>query len=145
MATGNHFIFDGLAELREELRNLPKELTAEASHIVQGAANGAEADIKGAYAVGPTGNLRDGVFSKVESMGEFAAAVKVVSSAPHAWMYENGTSARHYYTKNGVKHLTGAMRPQHTFIPRMIRARKAMYEQLADLLERHGLKVSGEA
>ena len=48
----------GLDELRETLRRLPQDLVAEASHIVEAAANGAHAEVKGSYPRW-TGNLRD--------------------------------------------------------------------------------------
>jgi hypothetical protein len=65
----------------------------------------------------------------------------VVNRSPHAWMFENGTQARH--TAIGANR--GAMPPGHVFIRIAIIKRKQMYAQLRGLLERHGLKVTGHA
>jgi hypothetical protein len=54
-------------------------------------------------------------------------------------LYENGSAARAYYTKNGVRHETGAMTPHHTFIRAVMKYRRQMYLLLAALLERHGI------
>ncbi len=66
-----------------------------------------------------------------------------------AWLYDNGSQARHYITKAGKRHDTGAMWGKtpapHLFVQTMLRARRRMYEQLKDLLTRHGLSVSGDA
>lgn len=137
------FVFAGLEELKTALRALPDDLTGEASNIVEGAANGAAAAIKRDYARGPTGNLIGGVYVTHFSRGRFSAGAIVKSAAKHAWIYENGTQARHYFTARGVRHPTGAMPPGHVFIPAMIRARRRMYELLAAMMRRNGLLVSG--
>jgi len=140
--SNNRFVFEGLAELKEALRQLPTELTAEASHIVEGNANAAAATIKQNYAR-KSGTLVDGV--GVETLREqFATGAVVKSKAKHAFMYENGTQVRH--TDKGWNR--GAMPPAppgRAFIPVIIRARRRMYEQLADLLKRKGLVVTGSA
>lgn len=135
----NRFVFEGLDELRAELRKLPETLTGEASHIIEGAANGAAATIKGHYAR-VSGNLVDGV-SVTFQRNQFAAGALVKSASEHAWIYENGTQVRHF---NGANR--GSMPPAppgRAFIPPMIKARRRMYDQFIDLLERHGLVVSG--
>jgi hypothetical protein len=132
-------VWNGLAELREALRNLPEELTGEAGHIIEGAANAAAADVKAAYPV-RTGNLRDHVFVSHQDKGRFSAGAVVKNTAKHAWLFENGTQARH----NDLGANRGSMPPGHVFIPAMIKRRRIMYQQLRALLERHGLKVTGE-
>jgi hypothetical protein len=136
----NRLVFDGLSELREQLRNLPSELTGEAANIVLGAANGAAAEIKGAYPV-RTGRLRDGLVVTRADKGKFSAGAIVKNTAKHAAIFENGTQARH----NSLGANRGSMPPGHVFVPRMIRARRRMYERLSDLLRRKGLVVSGDA
>jgi hypothetical protein len=139
--SGNRFVWEGLAELKEALRNLTGDLTGEASHLVEAAGNGATATIKGNYAR-VSGNLDDGVSVEFSRTGVSAGAV-VTSKSPHAWMYEHGTQVRH--TATGADR--GAMPPAppgRAFIPEMIRVRRRLLEQLADLLKRHGLLVSGD-
>jgi hypothetical protein len=138
--------WSGLNELRAALRNLPEELTAEAGHIVEGAANGAAVDIKRDYAKHRrTGDLQDGLTVTHFEKGKFSAGAIVKNTAKHAWLFDNGSQARHYITKRGKKHATGAMPPSHIFVRGAIRARRKMYEQLKALLERKGLVVTGDA
>lgn len=146
----NRLVFDGLAELKAELRNLPSELTGEASHIVEGAANGAASDVSAEYAKHRvSGDLVRGVRVTHFDGGQFSAGAIVKSSAPHAWLFDNGSAARHYYTVNGKRHPTGAMwgrtAPTHVFVRTMVKARRLMYEALKAVLVRKGFSVSGDA
>lgn len=143
--SNNRLELQGLAELRAALRNLPKVLTGEASHVVEGAANGAASTVKSNYARGKTGNLIEGVVVEHGSFGQFAAGAIVKSKAKHAWIYENGTQVRH--TAKGAHRgvMPAPSPPGRAFIPVMIKARKQMYLKLADLLKRHGLQVTGSA
>jgi hypothetical protein len=138
--SNNRLVWDGLAELRAQLRSLPRELAGEASDIVTGAADGAKSDIVAAYPE-RTGNLRDHVIVSKAPAGIYGAGAVVKSTAKHAWMFENGTQARH--TALGANR--GSMPPGHVFIPAVIRRRRAMYADLKALLVRHGLRVSGDA
>jgi hypothetical protein len=138
--------WSGLEELRAELRRLPEELTGEASNIVEGAANAAAADAKQGYGKHRvTGHLQDGVIVTHFDKGRFSAGAIVKNTAKHAWIFENGTQARHYITVNGKRHVTGAMPAFRVFIPAMQRRRRSMYQRLKDLLVRKGLSVSGDA
>jgi Asp/Glu/hydantoin racemase len=139
------FVFTGLDGLREEMRALPDNLTGEAGHIVEGAANGAATAVRSAYGSHlVTGTLQSRVLVSTKTSNKFGVAATVKSTAPHATIFEKGTEARHYVTKNGVKHLLGRMPPANIFIPTIIRYRRAMFENLKDLLRRNGLQVIGE-
>lgn len=137
-------VWDGLAELHAQLARMPEELTGEAGKAVEGAANGAYVDIASAYPY-RTGNLRMGMrLQSVIRKGLVVAAV-LKNIAPHAIILERGTQARHYFTVNGVKHLTGKMPPGHVFVPRVLKARRALTAQLKDMLFRWGAKqVTGD-
>ena len=137
----NQFVFTGLDELKAALQTLPADLTVEASHIVEAAANGAEATIKAGY---PPGELQDKLSVAFSTSGASTGAV-IRNTSKLASLFENGTQARHYVSKKGATHLTGSMPPAHVFIPTMMAKRRQMYDQLADLLTRHGLVVSGTA
>lgn len=149
--SNNKFVFDGLEELKAELRNLPADLTGEARNIVEDTANGAAVAIRTIYGKHRrTGNLQDNVIVlQSASGGQFGVANIVKSAAPHAWLFDNGSQARHYVTKSGKQHDTGRMwgktPPTHAFVRTMIEYRHRMYDKLADLLRRHGLSVSEAA
>lgn len=144
--SNNRFTFTGLDELRAELRALPADLKAEGATIVIRAAEGAAQEIRGAYqAHHYSGNLASGVSQKLEEAGPFGVRGVVTSAAPHAIIFENGTEARHYITRRGVKHLLGKMPAFHIFIPTMMRWRRKMDDQHKALLIRHGLRVTGIA
>jgi len=135
----NVLTIEGLAELREELQRLPAELTADASGIIEGAADAAETDIEAAYPE-RSGNLRKGVGVTRTRAGEFAAAAVVFNRAKHAYIFELGTQARH--TDIGANR--GSMPPGRVFIQRTMRHRAGMYGDLKQMVEAHGLEVSGE-
>lgn len=138
----------GIAELKQALANLPVELKGESTQIVLDAAYAAADDIRNQYPVGPGnakgytgGTLRKGVKVVVKEIGALAVAAQVRSTAFHAWLNEHGSVARHYVSKYGVRHATGAMPPRPVFIPTMIRHRRAMYAKLAALIQSKGLTV----
>ena len=146
--SGNRLVFDGLAELREELRNLPADLTDEATGIVDDAAREAEATIDAGY---PTrsGRLRAGLRVTRVHAGKYAAGAILKNVAKHAWLYDNGSEARHYVTDSGSKHETGEMwgrrPPTHLFVRTVVRVRRKMFGRFKDLLTRKGATVSGDA
>lgn len=137
--SANRIKYTGLAELYEGLRNLPKELHAESADIVYANADKAAQEIIAAYPK-RTGNLARGVRVKREP-GQFGARAAVRNTAPHAFMFENGTQARH--TAIGANR--GSMPAGHVFVPIVVRRRRIMYAVLRELLIKHGLIVTGEA
>ena len=144
--TNNRFVFTGLEELKAELRALPATLTGEATHLVEGAANGAGVAVRAAYGAHRfTGNLQDHVEVEQRPAGAFGVFFAVRVTARHADLFERGTEARHYITRNGVTKLTGKMPPANIFVPAMRKARRAMYDGLRGVLTRAGLQVSGDA
>lgn len=137
----NRVVFDGLAELREALRNLPSELAGAATRIVQDAGNRAAGDVRAAYAAHRrSGNLQDNVHVQHQWSG-LAVTTTIQSTARHANLFEMGTQARH--TAIGANR--GSMPPAHAFVPPVIKARRRMYEELKTKLEEEGLVVSGDA
>ena len=128
----------GLKELIASLRELPADLTEEASGIVLGAAETAAADIASAYPV-RTGTLGDSVRVDTISGGQFGARARVRNTSKDATWFERGTTTRQ--TALGANR--GAMPPGNVFVPRMVRHRALMYRSLAAMMERHGLEVTG--
>lgn len=138
--SNNRIRWDGLDELRDALRRLPEELRGEGSEIVVTNATGAKTEIVEKYP-DRTGNLRGRVTLGLDSGSRFGAGAVVKNTAKHAYIFENGSQARH--TALGANR--GTMPPGHVFIPTVMRWRRRMYDQLKALLERHGLSVSGDA
>jgi hypothetical protein len=136
--------FDGLEELRAAFRNLPAELTGEAAHIIEGEANAAATEIKRGYHV-RTGHLRDHLTVTHFEKGRFSAGAIVKNTAPHAWLYDNGSQARHWASGKSTGAMWGRTPPTHLFVRTMIKHRRVMWGKLKELLVRHGLVVSGDA
>jgi hypothetical protein len=131
--------FDGMAELRAALHRMPEELANEARDIIGEIAYSAAGDIRSAYP-SRTGNLIRGVVVTRVEKGKLTAGAVVKSGAPHAHLFEYGTSTRH--NRKGANR--GAMpKPpeQQRMIPIIQRARRRMYALLADMLRRHGFLV----
>lgn len=134
--------WDGLDEFKRELFGLPEDLGAEADRIVDATANAAAEEIRAGYGSHRvTGNLQDHVFVSRLDRGKVTAARIVKNTAPHAFIFENGTQARH--TDLGANR--GAMPPGHVFVPVIVRRRRAMNEELKALLVSKGLTVTGDA
>lgn len=144
--SANRFMFTGLDELRDALRNLPAELAGEAAGDVTGAAQAAEAEVRQVYEQhAASGNLAAHLYLST-STSAFGAGALIKSTAKHAWIFENGSQARHWASGKSTGQMWGrtAQPPTHVFVRAMTKYRKRMYEQLRALLERQGLQVTGE-
>jgi len=140
----------GLDELREQLRRLPLELADEAQAIVDAHARMAQQDVQAGYP-SVTGRLIGGVRVTLHSLARWGAGAVVKSTAPHAWVFEHGTKARTFTGTDKLGRvfdnaprgtMKAASRDQQA-IPKFIHWRARMYAQLAAMVERHGLVVSG--
>jgi hypothetical protein len=144
--SANHFTFTGLDELREALRTLPAELAAEAATDVTSAAQAAEAEVRQVYEQhADSGNLAAHLFLST-STSAFGAGALLRSTAKHAWIFENGSQARHWASGKSTGTMWGhtAQPPTHAFVRAAQKYRKQMYDRLRALLERQGLQVTGE-
>jgi len=132
----------GLDELREQLRRLPDDLALEAGAIVLTHAEDAQRRVQAAYPTGPTGNLKRGVTAIRQNEGRFGAKALVRSRAPHAWLFENGTT-RPRTTRSGANRgqMPAAPASQQA-IPIFIRVRRNMVAALIQLVQRAGLTVT---
>lgn len=156
-------VIEGLDAFREQLRNAPEAFAEEAGPVVIGAATEAKDELGAAYPVRQTGlrpgphrkspwyapgGLKNRITVRTLSEGRFGAGAVVKNSAPHAWLYDNGSQARHYVTGSGKTHETGAMfekrPPTHLFVKTVIRKRREMYQALKAMVERSNLTVSGD-
>jgi hypothetical protein len=142
----NRFAFTGLEELRQALRTLPDDLANEAGVIVQQHAHTAAAAVQAAYAQHrDSGELADGVVVEQADAGRFGVGMVVRSKAKHAWLFDNGSQARHQQSGDSTGVMWGAKGaepPTHVFVKTMMAFRRSMYVELANLLRTHGLIVS---
>lgn len=137
-------VWDGLAELRAEILALPEACTGEAAKVLEGAANGAKVDIAGAYPW-RTGDLRKKTVVLPLARKGLIVGAEVKNTSKLASVIENGSQARHYFTVNGVTHLTGKMPALHVFVPRILKWRRRATQELKDMVARHGAVVTGDA
>lgn len=137
MAT--RFEWSGLDELKAALRRLPAELAQEGGDIVVRRATEAKEEIVDRYAGHrESGNLESHVKVDVDQRPTGASAV-VKSTAKHAFIFEHGTQVR----RDSKGRNRGAMPAANIFVPVMIRKRRAMNEDHANLLRQKGLEVTG--
>jgi hypothetical protein len=141
----NKLVFTGLEAFKADLRNLPRDLTGEAAHIVIAHANRAALAVRQQYHIGKTGDLVEHVVVNPLEASEFAAVAKVVSNSNLAFIYEEGTVRRDAVKRHGKPMKKKANRgssPKHPiFIAEMMRERAAMEDDLADMMRQHGLTV----
>lgn len=139
--SNNRLRFEGLEELRASLRRLPVDLRDDAEEIVYDSANEAADDIRSGYASHRrSGELADKVeVVKLTSSGTAFAGSIVQNKSKLAFIFENGTQARH--TAIGANR--GSMPAAHVFVPAVIKRRREMYERLREMMRGHGLKVTG--
>lgn len=130
------FHFTGLADLYEELRKLPEALASKANAILEEETKAAADEIIAAYPE-VTGNLKGGVKWSIKT-SRYGSIGRVVSSAPHAYIYETGTASR----QTDLGYNRGPMPGAKVFIPTMIRHRRTLEQRLADeVLREAGLDV----
>lgn len=136
----NNRFESNLDQFIQEVRELPQAVVADAGDIVDQTGEFAKSSIDQAY---PVGHVLRGKtdLTPIRAGGTLVAGVRIRNRSPLAWIYENGTQARH----TALGQYRGAMPPGHVFIPAVIRWRRWMSQQLTALLQRYGLVVSGEA
>ncbi len=144
--SSNRFVFQGLDELREELRQLPTELAGEASSIVLDAGEQAATTVRAIYDQHiVTGHLAKSVTVGTQAAGQYGAGAIVRVNDALAWLFDNGSQARHKVKGSSTGQMWGRTPPTHAFSGTMARGRRQMYSTLRGLLETHGLIVSGDA
>ena len=145
MAKKAAIVWNGLTDLDQALQTLPQTLHGEAVTYLWRFARAAAAEIQAAYPV-VTGNLKRGVRLE-QTTARLRTAVDVVNRAPHAYIYEHGTVARHYTGRDKlgrqyVLGARGAARAGNVFLPRAAKWRARYKAAIVQLLRSHGAKVA---
>lgn len=133
--------FEGLAELKAELRKLTPALASEGGREVEAAAQDAATEVRSGYGSHRrSGSMQDKVTVTHRASRDGAVAT-LTSGDQDALVFEVGSQARH--TRIGANR--GAMPPGHVFFPAVIRAKRRMWGRLKYMLQQHGFTVSGDA
>jgi hypothetical protein len=92
-----------VAALAAALDTVTAEIKREVGQLVIGAANVAHSRIKSAFPVGPTGNLRRMVtVTQPDHNSSGMPVMRVRATAPHVWIWENGTRQRRDNTRGNA-------------------------------------------
>lgn len=137
--SNNRIKWEGLNELRTALRQLPVELSGDASEFVEHAAEITASSLRQSYPLGDTGNLRAGVKVSTER-SQFGVKGVVKSTSPHSHLWEFGTQSRR--TRQGWSRGRSPEHRRDGLIPIAQRNRRQMYRQLVELVKRAGFQVS---
>jgi hypothetical protein len=141
-------VWSGLEEFRDALKRLPTDLRDDAAAIMNEEVEAARAAIDADYAQHEfTGNLRARLLLTTKYDGPFGYRAELRNRAHHAWLFDNGSEARHYvHEKSGRIHATGKMwgktPPAHTFVRNAMRARERIQTRIVAMMEAAGLEVT---
>lgn len=142
---GVRVTFTGVDEMQTELHQFPDAAAAEAASIVLSAGTTAAQVLRSVYQVHRvTGHLADTVTVTPRTAGALVAGAKVTANSPIAWLFDNGSQARHWASGKSTGAMWGKTPPTHIFVRTLMAARRTLAGPLRALLERHGLTVSGD-
>ena len=149
------FKIDGLAELRSALLHAPPQIQSKAEAVVRNVVDEAASEMRVRYQKHRTPtdwywpgkkrrqkrrHLADNVKVTFRGAATGAAQGRIIVDAPHAHLFEFGTAQRRW--KSGKSTGAAPAPPQKIFIPIAVRKRKHMTEELIDVVEGMGLKVT---
>jgi hypothetical protein len=134
MPTG--LVWDGLKEYQEELRRLPEECKKESLNLIQAAVNSAYVTISTVY-----GRHRfTGTLQARLRITPLKDGLRLVSGSPLAWIFENGSQARHWKSGRSTGEMWGRTPnpPTHIFTRTVGNARRTLAKQFREMLLRRG-------
>jgi hypothetical protein len=133
----------GLGDMRDALKRLPAALQAEARAEIVRTTALAATELRAVYPIGPTGNLRKGVKTKLkDTKGETTGTV--LSTAPHAHLWEYGTVNRK--TEKGWNRGRSPSNITRGLVAIRLRRQRQLALALRAILERGGdFRLSGAA
>src|SRR5687767_1563342 len=133
----NGVTFQGFAEFRRALHEMPARVQEKSGYITEDAGVSMGASLRADYPEGPTGNLRKGV--RVEQIGPYSWRVR--STARHSFIFNRGTGRRRTKRKGANR---GVMPAANLFIPTATRTRAMMNSRLVAMVQHEtGARVEG--
>lgn len=147
MARGSGIVWHGLEEFRAQLRQVPAACTNEAARIVEGGVNSAFVQISTVYGRHRyTGTLQDRLkITPLRAGGAFTTGLVLKSGSPLAWLFDNGTQARHWKSGKSTGTMWGKTPPTHIFLKTVIKTRREITHQLHGMVHRHLTELSRSA
>jgi hypothetical protein len=143
----NRVVWSGLKEYYAELKQLPDACTGETEKLIEGEVNGAYTTVSQVYgAHRHTGTLQKRLtIAPLKRKGQFIAGRELRSGSPIAWLFDNGSQARHWASGKSTGTMWGKTPPTHIFAKTVAKARRALTLQYKAMLLRRGAKtVTGE-
>lgn len=137
----------GLTEYRNEVRQLPEACTGEAAKVVEGEVNGAYVEIAQVYGQHRhTGKLLKRLkITPITNKGALTTGRKLTSGSPIAWLFDNGSQARHWVSGKSTGKMWGRTPPTHIFTRTEGRTRARIVNLLkAMVLRRGATTVAGD-
>jgi len=127
-------VWHGMKEYQDEIRKMPEDCRREAANLIEAGVNSAYATVKRVYEAHRfTGTLSNRLTISVKPCG-----FTLRSASPLAWLFDNGSQARHYVTERGKTHLTGRMPATHIFSRTVGFTRRKLSQQFREMLFRRG-------
>ncbi len=132
---------DGMADLISALTKIPEQAKEQSTVIVLRYANTEKNETINGYPR-VSGNLRDHVTVSSSVSAGVSVTAKVKSTAHHAWLFEHGTEGKIRYYKGASRGAMPAAQPSQQMIPKAIRLRARMVNELVDLVKTLGFEVT---
>lgn len=144
MARGSFMVWHGLEEFRAQLRQVPKGCTNEAARIVEGGVNSAYVQVSTVYGKHRyTGTLQNRLkITPLKVRGEFTTGLVLKSGSPLAWIFDNGTQARHWKSGKSTGKMWGNTPPTHIFLKTILKTRREITEKLHAMVHRKLTELS---
>lgn len=136
----------GLREYRAALLTLPEDSSVEAAKVMDGEINGAYVEISQVYGQHRhTGALQRRLQIQPLVSRGLTVGRKLRSGSPIAWLFDNGSQARHWANGKSTGRMWGHTPPTHIFRRSEGRARARILTQLVEMMRRRGAStVTGE-
>lgn len=150
MARKSQFVWHGMREYLAELQKLPAEARAEAAKAIEGEVNAAYVTVKRVY----LDHKFTGTLARRLTISPMAGGVVLRSGSPIAWLFDNGSKARHYtgtdkrgrvFSNADRGAMWGHTPPTHVFASAVAKGRRTLTRKFKEMLLRRGaVSVTGE-